>query len=86
MKKSQRKVVAILIPPPSNSLPPGKGVQNFPLHLMERVRMRKVRVRKTSPSPLKGEDKVRVKSFEGITRSGHSLKRKNMYSILTEYM
>ena len=69
MKQSQREVVAILVPPLSNSLPRWGESTEFP-----------------SPSPLKGEDKVRVKSFEGITRSGHSLKRKNMYSILTKYM
>ena len=58
MKQSQREVVAILIPSPlgeegrvrkvrerktSPSPLGGEGVQNFPLHLMERVRVRKGR-------------------------------------------
>jgi len=40
MKQSQWKVVVILIPPPSNSLPRGEGVRHSPLHLLERARVR----------------------------------------------
>jgi len=75
MKQSQREVVAILVPPLSNSLPQWGESTEFSSPLGEEGRVRKVRERKTSPSPLGGEgvqnfplhlmERVRVRKGRG---------------------